>query len=50
VHQGLDICGLALHESGAFVFVNSRGVWIWDGKDDLQFVADGVEENEVCFE
>lgn len=45
VHEGLEICGLALHESGGFVVVNSRGVWIWDG-NDVQFVADSVGDKK----
>ena len=47
VHQGLEICGIALHESGKFVIVNSGGVWLWDLKEDLRLIA-GTIENKKC--
>ncbi len=46
VHQGLEICGLALHAFGGFVIVNSGGVWIWDCKGDLHLVVDSVEDKK----
>ncbi|MGB8479566.1 MAG: SMP-30/gluconolactonase/LRE family protein [Acidobacteriaceae bacterium] len=47
VHQGLEISGLALHESGAFVIVNSGGVWIWDLENKGYLVTDSIE-NKKC--
>ena len=47
IHQGLEVSGIALHESGNFVIVNSGGVWIWDLKNDPRLIADTVE-NKKC--
>lgn len=47
VHQGLEICGLALHQSGGFVIVNSEGVWIWDRKGTIRAIAHEAD-NKKC--
>jgi len=47
IHQGLEVSGIALHESGNFVIVNGGGVWVWDLKNDLRLIA-GTIENKKC--
>ncbi|MGA2984312.1 MAG: SMP-30/gluconolactonase/LRE family protein [Terriglobia bacterium] len=47
VKQGLEISGYSLNRHGGFVIANSRGIWLWDGADDLRLIADQVE-NSKC--
>ena len=47
IHQGLEVSGIALHESGNFVVVNSGGVWIWDLQNDPILIVDTIE-NKKC--
>jgi D-xylonolactonase len=47
VKQGLEITGYCMNRSGGFVVANSRGIWLWDGADDLRLIADQVE-NTKC--
>jgi sugar lactone lactonase YvrE len=44
---GFEVCGLALHESGGFVIVNSGGVWRWDLKDGMHPVLNTID-NKKC--
>ena len=46
-HEGFEISGLALHQSGEFVVVNSEGVWIWDLESDPRHVINTIE-NRTC--
>jgi sugar lactone lactonase YvrE len=48
VHQGFEIGGIALHESGSLVIVNSGGVWIWDLKDDPRLLIDTVQKKKCA--
>jgi D-xylonolactonase len=43
IHQGLEISGLAFDEFGAFVIVNSGGIWSWDLENDAQLLIDSIE-------
>jgi sugar lactone lactonase YvrE len=47
IRQGFEIGGIALHESGSLVIVNSGGVWIWDLKGEPKLVIDTVQ-NKKC--
>jgi D-xylonolactonase len=47
VKQRLEITGYCMNRSGGFVVANSRGIWLWDGADDLRLIADQVE-NTKC--
>jgi len=47
VKQGLEISGFCLNRRGGFVIANSRGIWLWDGADDLRLIADQVG-NSKC--
>lgn len=46
--EKFDISGIALHESGGFVYVNSEGVWIWDGSQASSLVARGQDGGAVA--
>ncbi len=43
VKQGLEISCYAMNGPGGFVIGNSRGIWLWDGADDLRLIADRAE-------
>ncbi len=47
IHQGLEISGLALHESGGFVVVNAGGVWFWNRENKPVLIADSID-NKKC--
>ena len=47
IHQGLEISGLALHESGGFVVVNAGGIWLWDRETKKVLVTDSID-NKKC--
>jgi|ERR1035438_1809941 sugar lactone lactonase YvrE len=47
VKQGLEITGYCMNRPSGFVVANSRGIWLWDGADDLSLIADQVE-NTKC--
>jgi len=42
VKRGLQICGFRRNRAGGFVIGNSRGIWLWDGADDVRLIVDGV--------
>jgi sugar lactone lactonase YvrE len=42
VKQGLEISGYALNRPSGFVIANSRGIWLWDGADQLKLIVDRV--------
>ncbi|MGH9398655.1 MAG: SMP-30/gluconolactonase/LRE family protein [Terriglobia bacterium] len=43
VKGGLEINGCALSAEGGFVITNNSGIWLWDGGNHLQLVAEQVE-------
>jgi len=43
LQSGTEVAGLALLDSGGFVVTNSNGIWLWDGKEEWQLVADSAE-------
>jgi D-xylonolactonase len=43
VKQGLEINGYAVSRSGGFVIANNSGIWLWDGVDQLQLLADRAD-------
>jgi len=43
VKQGLEINGYAVSRSGGFVIANNSGIWLWDGFDQLQLLADRAD-------
>jgi D-xylonolactonase len=47
IKRGLEISGFCLNRRGGFVIANSRGIWLWDGADDLRRIADYVG-NSKC--
>ena len=47
VKQGLEISGFCLNRPGGLVIANSRGIWLWDGADDLRLIADQIG-NSKC--
>jgi D-xylonolactonase len=40
---GREVAGFALLEEGGFVVTNSNGIWLWDGGEKWQLVADSAE-------
>lgn len=47
VVEGFQINGYALDQSGGFVASNNSGIWLWDGADQRQLIADHVD-NHKC--
>lgn len=47
VHPGLEVSGLALHNLGGFVVVNSEGVWLWNPGCEPHPVA-SLAEGRKC--
>lgn len=43
VKEAYEICGFAFHAAGGFVVANSSGVWLWDGGEGSQLVADQAD-------
>lgn len=43
VRAGLEVAGFAFLEPSGFLIVNSDGVWLWDGADQLQPVLHEVD-------
>lgn len=39
LHEGFEVAGFAIHESGGFVAVNSSGAWLWDGHAGKKLIA-----------
>jgi sugar lactone lactonase YvrE len=46
VKQGLEIAGYCLNDPSGFVIANSSGIWLWDGADHLQLIADQVNASK----
>lgn len=47
VVEGFQINGYALDYSGGFVASNNSGIWMWDGADQRELIADHVD-NHKC--
>jgi sugar lactone lactonase YvrE len=47
VHQGFEVGGIAVHESGDLLVVNSSGVWSWNVNENPKLLLDSVE-NKKC--
>jgi len=43
VKEGLEINGYRLNRQGGFVITNNSGIWLWDGKDQLELIAAVVD-------
>jgi D-xylonolactonase len=41
--EGLEINGYRLNRQGGFVITNNSGIWLWDGKDQLELIAAEVD-------
>ena len=48
VHQGFEVTGIALHESGSFVVVNNAGIWSWDLNHPPKLIMEAVEDKKCA--
>jgi sugar lactone lactonase YvrE len=46
VHEGFEVCGLGLHESGSFLAINSGGVWNWDLQNGPELVVQTIDDKK----
>src|SRR3954464_3406464 len=46
VHEGFQVNGLSMQESGGFVVTNSSGIWLWDSKAKPTLLASEVDGKE----
>jgi sugar lactone lactonase YvrE len=40
--RGLEIAGYCINQPSGFTIANGDGIWLWDGSNDLQLIADQV--------
>jgi sugar lactone lactonase YvrE len=43
VKEGLEINGFRLNHGGGFIITNNSGIWLWDGANHTQLVANRAE-------
>ena len=48
LHEGFEVSGIALHESGHFLIVNSGGFWSWDLKSEPRLLLESVDEKKCA--
>ena len=41
--EQLEINGYRLNRQGCLVITNNKGIWLWDGKDQLELIAAEVD-------
>jgi sugar lactone lactonase YvrE len=44
---GIEVTGFALNRGGGFVIANTKGIWFWDGAENLRLIAAEVD-GAVC--
>jgi D-xylonolactonase len=47
LRRGLEITGYALNAGGGYVIANSKGIWFWDGADQVKLIASEVD-GAIC--
>ncbi len=47
LRTGIEVTGFALNSGGGFVIANTKGIWLWDGAEDLKLIAAEVD-GAVC--
>ncbi len=47
LRTGVEVTGFALNEGGGFVIANTKGIWLWNGAEDLKLIAAEVD-GAVC--
>lgn len=47
LRTGVEVTGFALNEGGGFVIANTKGIWLWDGAENLKLIA-GEVDGAVC--
>ena len=47
LRTGVEVTGFALNQGGGFVIANTKGMWLWDGADQLKLLAAEVD-GAVC--
>jgi D-xylonolactonase len=47
LRRGLEVTGYALNEDGGYVIANSKGMWLWDGAEQLKLIASEVD-GAIC--
>ena len=43
VNQGIEVIGCAINRPGGFVVSNTKGIWLWDGKEEMRLLAGEVD-------
>jgi len=47
LRSGIEVTGYALNQDGGFVIANTKGIWLWDGAENLKLIAAEVD-GAVC--
>jgi D-xylono/L-arabinono-1,4-lactonase len=47
LRTGIEVTGFALNHGGGFVIANTKGIWFWDGAENLKLIA-GQVDGAVC--